>query len=234
MSSSKPTAASNSSIHPEASSSAINKGKGKQGSVDSSHSDACASPTSASSIWVLTFDATEWAHGATTGVKLPIPPTYESFRYVNTDVGASVIHPPDVQSTGLIGVYASVVAAKTSGSSWLWQQLKDALRDDAAADRVIPHEKGLASAPAGWKRSGWVPIADGSCLRYSITDVRRRLALRVMVTESMVDCKSVRLEEYVTDVGSDDEEKVKEKEKGKAKGKRKAKGKGKRKGKKED
>lgn len=49
--------------------------------------------------------------------------------------------------------------------------------------------------------------------------------MRVIVTESMVDCKSVREEEYVTGVGSDDDErkdkeKEEEKEKGKAKGER--------------
>lgn len=148
MSSSRPTAASNSSIQPEASSSAItNEAPSILHTQMVTPFQLLLRPSGSS------FPTRQIAHMEPprgSNSKLPMPPTYEFFRYVDTDIGTSVIQPPDVQSTGLISVYPSDVAAKTSGSSWLWQHLKDTLPDDGA-DRALPREKGRASLAGAWK-----------------------------------------------------------------------------------
>lgn len=137
----------------------MDKGNGKETNDEPPPPDIDASPNSASSFWVLTYNASNWARGATTGVILPITPTYEFRINVNTGTGVSVYQPLDVQSSGVIGIYPSMAAAKSSGSSWIYYQLERRRDQDTAAghtiaSRSLRREKGRASVPGAWKRSG--------------------------------------------------------------------------------
>ena len=208
MSSENASLADSSSAQKEASSSIMNKGKGKgeHGFAKSSPPDTYSSPSSASSIWVLTFDASQWVDQFCGTVTLPIPPEYVYRKTIQTGAGFGILKPRGVQTMGVIGIYPSEAAAKNSGWSWVYEQLKDRrVRETAGGlkypilPKPLPYEKEIFSIHLGrWKRSGWVPAADRSYSQYEITDIARNLGLSVMVTEAWLQ-KTGFEDEYVTE-----------------------------------
>lgn len=113
MSLSESTSTGTSKFQAEASSSTTSNGKGKETDKGKGRetmlqippSNTNTSPTSASSIWVLTFNASKWALGTCAGVALPIFPDYEHFKDIETGAtgaGISVIQPSSVLSAGVI------------------------------------------------------------------------------------------------------------------------------------
>ena len=87
--------------------------------------DSYRDPSSALSVWVLTFDASYRVDQFFAIVTLPIPPEYLYRQTIKTGGGFGILRPRGAQITGVIGVYPSEAAAKYSGRSWIHEQLKD-------------------------------------------------------------------------------------------------------------
>ena len=125
-------------------------------------------------MYVLTYDATIWAHDDTTD-KITLldgtPITVDANEYVS---------PATLQPVGVLGIYFSEAKARRTGKAWLYDQLMGLGEE---VHLPLPIQDGSECTEPDWRKSGWQRMADGSW-GYSISDYSpRMLALAVHVTE---------------------------------------------------
>ena len=156
-----------------------------------------SSLSSPQKVYVLTYDATLWAHKDTTdSITLlngkPILVTWIEDRLTTQHLTLTHKGSPRVswsqdslkkiQPCGTLGVYLSEAKAKRVGKKWLYDQL---LR--LGVELPIEMQDGSQWKEPVWMKSGWGRTADGSW-GYTISDCspRNRL-LVVIVSERTVD-----------------------------------------------
>ena len=125
-------------------------------------------------MYVLTYDATIWAHDDTTD-KITLldgtPITVAANEYIS---------PATLKPVGVLGIYFSEAKARRTGKAWLYDQLMGLGEE---VHLPLPTQDGSECTEPDWRKSEWQRMADGSW-GYSISDYSpRMLALAVHVTE---------------------------------------------------
>ena len=138
------------------------------------NAESTTTSPSSSKMYVLTYNATIWAHEDTTD-KITLldrtPITVEPNEYIS---------PATLQPVGVLGIYFSEAKARRTGKAWLYDQLMGLGEE---VHLPLPTQDGSECTEPDWRKSGWQRMADGSW-GYSISDYSpRSLALAVHVTE---------------------------------------------------
>ena len=142
--------------------------------LSSSTPSHATSSTTSVKTYVLTYDATIWAHDETTD-KITLLDGTPITVAVNEYISAATVQP-----VGVLGVYFSEAKARKTGKAWLYDQLMGL---GFHVHLPLPTHDGSESTEPDWRKSEWRRTADGSW-GYSISDYSpRMLALIVHVTE---------------------------------------------------